>query len=222
MNIVIRVCCSVFEIKRRISLLSNTFNFRIEGRGLDNSIILNSDLPETIVEDIYETFEDVFYGEEEMNLAQSLVHELREKGLYFACAESLTGGMISSAIVDVPGCSEVFHEGLVTYSNISKMDRLGVGEDTVIDYGAVSREVAIEMANGLINDNVSIAVATTGIAGPTGGSEKKPVGLTFISVVSEKITECYQYVFLGDRNEIRKAATDMAIFKTLKYIKNNF
>lgn len=184
MNIFIRVCCPLLEIRKRLSIFSNSFNFRVEGNGFDNCIILNSDLHESMVESIFEIFEDVFYGEEDMNLAQSLVHELREKGLSFACAESLTGGMISSAIVDVPGCSEVFHEGLITYSNISKMDRLGVGEDTIIDYGAVSREVAIEMANGLIKDNVSIAVATTGIAGPTGGSENKPVGLTYISVVS--------------------------------------
>lgn len=206
MSFKIRVCCLATEIRTRLDSVDCHFPFSLVGDGQDYCILIEQELSDFQIEMLFELFADVFYGDGDTNLAATLVALLYEKGLFIACAESLTGGMICSALVDVAGCSEVFYEGLVTYSNISKMDRLGVGADTIVDYGAVSSEAAIEMANGLINESVSVAISTTGIAGPTGGSEEKPVGLTYISVVSENRSESFRCVFGGERNEIRKQA----------------
>lgn len=216
----IRVCCSPSEIRDRIETSNIKCNYSLNGDGLDYCINFGDKLTEDEVELIFDVFSDVYYGNSDDNLPAALVTLLYENGMMLACAESITGGMIASSIIDIAGCSEVFHEGIVSYSNISKMDRLGVGEDTLIECGAVSEEAAIEMANGLINDRVSVAVSTTGIAGPSGGTYAKPIGLTYISVVSEGGTECFKYIFNGDRNEIRKQARDYALFKTFVHIKN--
>jgi nicotinamide-nucleotide amidase len=220
MNFRIRVCCQPSEIRDRLEQANIERKYSLEGEGLDYSICFIDELTEDEIEIIFDAFSDVYYGNNDEDLPSTLVSLLYENGMTIACAESITGGMIASSIVDISGCSEVFYEGIVAYSNISKMDRLGVGEDTLIDCGAVSEETAIEMANGLINDRVSVAVSTTGIAGPTGGTQAKPIGLTYISVVSEGGTECFKCFFKGDRNEIRRQARDYALFKTLLHIKN--
>ena len=139
-----------------------------------------------------------------------------------ATAESLTGGSIASSIVDVPGCSNVFYGGAVSYSNDAKIKYLGVAEETIGDFGAVSEQTAIEMATGLLNDNVQIGISTTGIAGPTGGSLNKPVGLVYISVTDNERTEVYKNVFKGDREQIRNQARDMALFYAIKHLQKYY
>jgi len=122
-------------------------------------------------------------------MPQVIIDLLKMHGATLACAESCTGGMIASSLVDVPGCSDVFLEGCVTYSNDAKMRRLGVKAETLERYGAVSEETAREMAEGMRKSSgATYALATTGIAGPGGGTPEKPVGLVYVAMATPKGT----------------------------------
>ena len=143
---------------------------------------------------------------------REIVEKLIEKGIVVATAESCTGGMISSTITDVPGSSAIFGYGMVTYSNDAKMKILGVKEDTLKQFGAVSKETAYEMAEGLKNvSSADVAVSVTGIAGPGGGSEEKPVGLVYMGIATEKGIFTKKNLFNGDRDEIRKQTVHTAL-----------
>ncbi len=114
---------------------------------------------------------------------------LLEKGLSISSAESCTGGLFASSLIDVPGISAVFDRGLVTYSGRAKIDELGVSKETLKSFGEVSEETAIEMAEGLHRVSGSdVCIAVTGIAGPDGGSEEKPVGwYTLVSTIKGRL-----------------------------------
>lgn len=128
--------------------------------------------------------------------------------LKLATAESCTGGMIASAITDKPGSSSMFDYGFVTYANKAKIDLLGVNPRTLELKGAVSRETACEMAEGArIRAHADFGLSTTGIAGPTGGTPEKPVGLVYIGLSSHEGTQAQQFHFLGSREEVREQAT---------------
>jgi len=115
--------------------------------------------------------------EELVNKAREVVEANRKAGRRIAVAESCTGGLVSAAITEIPGSSEVFEAGFITYSNQSKMNRLRVNEDVIDTFGAVSVATAWAMAQGALSaSGADVAVAITGIAGPDGGSEQKPVG----------------------------------------------
>ena len=115
--------------------------------------------------------------EELVNKAREVVEANRKAGRRIAVAESCTGGLVSAAITEIPGSSDVFEAGFVTYSNQSKMNRLKVNEDVIDTFGAVSVATAWAMAQGALSaSGADVAVAITGIAGPDGGSEQKPVG----------------------------------------------
>ncbi|SHM68388.1 CinA family protein [Roseibium suaedae] len=115
--------------------------------------------------------------------AATLLEAARKHGLMIATAESCTGGLIIGTLTEVAGSSDVVDRGFVTYSNAAKMDMLGVREETLARVGAVSRETAIEMAEGALSrSNADLAVAVTGIAGPGGGSEEKPVGTVYLAL----------------------------------------
>jgi PncC family amidohydrolase len=121
-------------------------------------------------------------------------------------AESCTGGMIASSITDRGGSSAYFERGFVTYSNEAKKESLGVSKDTLDKYGAVSAEIAEEMADGALkHSHADIAIAVTGIAGPSGGSDEKPVGLVYIGLSDRHTgqTESFKHLFSGDRSIIR-------------------
>ena len=143
------------------------------------------------------------------NIAKEIIDLANLNKAVIASAESCTGGMLSSAITEIPGSSVIFECGFVTYSNISKMELLSVKENTLNFYGAVSEEVAGEMAIGAINNSkANLAISITGIAGP-GGSNTKPEGMVCFSVASEneiKLTETKKWGALG-RNIIRQKAT---------------
>ncbi|MDH6234689.1 nicotinamide-nucleotide amidase [Mesorhizobium soli] len=116
-------------------------------------------------------------------LAIEFLKACERHGIMAATAESCTGGMIVAALTDIPGSSTVVDRGFITYSNEAKMEMLGVSEATLAAHGAVSRETALEMAAGAIqNSRASIALAVTGIAGPDGGSATKPVGLVWFGL----------------------------------------
>ncbi len=126
---------------------------------------------------------DGIFANEDVSLSKVMIDLLKENKLKFAAAESCTGGIISAAITENPGSSEVFYGGFVTYSNEAKIKVLGVKKQTLDTFGAVSEQTAIEMVQGLVRlSGVDAAIAVTGIAGPGGGSKDKPVGLVYISV----------------------------------------
>ncbi|MCX8111201.1 MAG: CinA family protein [Syntrophorhabdaceae bacterium] len=134
---------------------------------------------------------------------------LKERSLKIAVAESCTGGLIASRITDIDGASNYFDAGFVTYSNESKTRFLGVPEDIIREKGAVSSEVAVLMAEGVRQKtDVDIGVSATGIAGPTGGTDQKPVGTVYIALSSEKGTFVKGLSLKGTRLEIKKQTSD--------------
>jgi PncC family amidohydrolase len=127
-------------------------------------------------------------------------------------AESCTGGQVSSSITSQPGSSKYFLGGLVCYANQAKHDLLGVKLGAIKKHGAVSKPVAVAMAKGARKQlKVDWAVSLTGIAGPSGGSEKKPVGLVFFAVAGPKIVAATHKIFKGSRKQIQKQAVDFAL-----------
>lgn len=145
------------------------------------------------------------YSMDGEKLEEVVVKILKDRGKTVALAESCTGGMISARITDIPGASEVFQQGAVTYSNQSKVNLLGVDEDALIRFGAVSHEVARQMAEGIRRVAGSdLGLSVTGIAGPGGGTESKPVGLVYIGLADEKGVNSWEYKFSGNRDRIRQ------------------
>lgn len=165
-------------------------------------------LIEPIEEEIKNRLGDNVYATEDINIEEVVARLLIEKKLTISTAESCTGGMIASYLINYPGISEVFLEGAVTYSNEAKHNRLGVNNDILNKYGAVSEETAREMAIGIAKTaNTDVSIVTTGIAGPEGGTLEKPVGLVFIGVYVQGKVTIQKCLFKGDRNKVRLQAT---------------
>lgn len=140
-------------------------------------------------------------------LAAAVIERLQARHLWLATAESCTGGLIAATLTDVPGASTAFERGFVTYSNQSKIDMLGVPGFLIDSHGAVSEPVAEAMAAGArLHAGTDLAVAVTGIAGPGGGSDAKPVGLVHIATAKAgHPLHSQQFVFPGDRAAVRRA-----------------
>jgi len=162
---------------------------------------------------IYPVLGDAIYGENDETLEHVVGVRLAEGGLTVAAAESCTGGLVAHRITGVPGSSRYFRGGIVAYSNDVKTSLLGVPATLIETEGAVSEEVARAMAEGARQVCATdFAVSTTGIAGPDGGSDAKPVGLTWIAVACpEGTTECRRYTFGGDRGVIQARAAHAAL-----------
>ncbi|WP_316354414.1 CinA family protein [Devosia sp.] len=149
-----------------------------------------------------------------------IIDILTEANKTIVTAESCTGGMIASALTDIPGASAAVYGGYVTYANTAKSRMIHVQARLIRDYGAVSNQVARAMADGARNTaRADYAVAVTGIAGPDGGSEKKPIGLVYVAVSSELATVVIEHRF-GDlgRDEIRKASVRAALDLVLQVL----
>lgn len=147
------------------------------------------------------------------NQIELLSKKLIDAKLVMATAESCTGGGIAQALTAISGSSQWFDSGLVTYSNEAKQRLLGVPGELIVDWGAVSEPVAKSMAEGAASqDGVDLAVAVTGVAGPTGGTKEKPVGTVWIAwKLQNNQAEAHCYRFDGDRSEIRQATINAAI-----------
>lgn len=146
---------------------------------------------DAMLQKVQERIGEFIYSCDDEELVDVVAKKLMDKGLSLSSAESCTGGMFAAAMTGVPGISEVFDRSLVTYSNEAKMQELGVREETLKDYGAVSEETAREMAEGLHRVSGSdVCVSVTGIAGPGGGSAEKPVGLVYIGAFYRGKTVC--------------------------------
>lgn len=149
---------------------------------------------------------------ENSSLEEKIVSLLQEKGWKIASAESCSGGMIASRLVNVSGVSDVFEEGYITYSNAAKHKLLGVSKQSLGQYGAVSSQVAGEMALGAARQaRARAAIAVTGIAGPGGGTPQKPVGLVYIGCYVDGKVFVTENHFQGSRQEIRTATTQAAL-----------
>ncbi len=165
-------------------------------------------LVQPVISEIRRVLGDAVYDDDGHSLPAVCHRMLTERGRTLAVAESCTGGLLSSAFVDIPGSSRYFLDGAVTYSNAAKIQRLGVSQGTLDAEGAVSERCAKEMAEGMRKTAGSdYALATTGIAGPDGGTPNKPVGLVYIALASKDGTEVKELKLGGDRSRIRMHAT---------------
>ena len=152
--------------------------------------------------------------------AQKLSEVLRARGLMMSAAESCTGGLVAAAMTDIAGSSAVFERGFVTYSNEAKQELLGVPEEIIVSHGAVSEECAQAMALGAVqNSHADIAVSLTGIAGPGGGNEGKPVGLVYIAVAYASEVKVARNIFDGDRTAVRRQSVETALSMLIEALK---
>ena len=153
-------------------------------------------------------------------IIQDLFTKLEARKWMLATAESCTGGLISAAITNESGSSAYFDRGFVTYSNEAKMDMLDVSHETLSQFGAASEQTAIEMAQGALkNSNAGIAVSVTGIAGPTGGTADKPVGLVYIGCATEENTTVQAFNFDNmTRQQVRESTVQKALEIVLQSI----
>jgi nicotinamide-nucleotide amidase len=155
---------------------------------------------------------DYIYGTDNDTLEKVAVQKLIENNLTLSTAESCTGGLFSSTIVDVSGASKTFMGGFITYSNEEKINRLGVDSESLKKYGAASSQTAKAMAKGVCKlVGTNIGISTTGIAGPTGGTEEKPVGTVFIGLCYNGEVISKRFLFRGNRGKIRIRTVKMAL-----------
>lgn len=153
-----------------------------------------------------------------MEIETSVVNRLIQKGYHIACAESCTGGLLCGKIVNVPNASAVLNSSFITYANEAKVKYLGVKEEAIAEYGVVSEAVAGQMACGVAAESgAQVGVATSGIAGPTGGTETKPVGMVCFGFwVDGKLTTATKYFGEIGRNSVREAAVQYALERLLE------
>lgn len=175
-----------------------------------------------MVEKIREIVGEYIYGQDVSSLEEVVVRTLKDKGLTIACAESCTGGLMCKRLTDIPGSSACVLGGFVTYTNQMKIKQLGVDADTLEKFGAVSQQTALEMAKGVLQQTgADIGVGITGIAGPDGGSEEKPVGTVWVAVVTqdaERVSLAPVRRKWSDRSYTRHTSASYALSQVLKII----
>lgn len=177
-----------------------------------------------VVKEIKNRFGDYIYSTKENETLEMAVVKLLDKyELTVTTAESCTGGLLAGRIVNVPGASDVFREGFVTYSNKAKRKILDVGKGTLKKYGAVSEQTAKEMATGgVFATDADACVAVTGIAGPDGGTDEKPVGLVYIATYMKDRVSVEHYQFKGDRAKVREQSVVKALDLLRRSILENY
>lgn len=150
-------------------------------------------------------------------LITDIFSQLQKRNWMITTAESCTGGLVAARMTEIAGSSAYVERGFITYSNQAKTEMLGVPAALIDTYGAVSPEVAESMASGAIQaSNANIAVSITGIAGPGGGSDEKPVGLVYIGVATWDGAQSFEHRFTGNRASVRKQSVDAALTHILK------
>lgn len=179
---------------------------RITAKAISEEVAM--DLINPVIDKIEDRVGQYIYSQGESTLEDTVAEMLVNKNLTISVAESCTGGMVSSNLINYPGISSVFMEGCITYSNEAKMKSLGVKKETLDKFGAVSEETAREMAEGIARRyNTNIGISTTGIAGPEGGTKEKPVGLVYFGIYINGKTIVKRYIFNGSRQQVRLRAT---------------
>ena len=184
--------------------------FRITAKGKNEDEARK--LIKPLKEEVYNRLGNLIYNTGDVSIQETVGEMLVNKNMNIGVSESCTGGLVSAKLIEYPGISSVFLEGAVTYSNEAKMRTLNVKKDTLEKFGAVSEETAREMAEGIAKRCGSrIGVSTTGIAGPGGGTEEKPVGLVYIGVYIDGETKVERHVFSGNRSAVRNKASMTAL-----------
>ena len=170
-----------------------------------------------MMDELFYRFGDKIYTtEEDVTLEDAVVELLKGKKMTVTTAESCTAGLLAGRIMNVAGASEVYEEGYITYANRAKSKLLGVKEETLEAYGAVSEQTAREMAEGAAKAaGADAALAVTGIAGPGGGTKEKPVGLVYIGCYVKGHTEVKEFHFTGNRAKNR----DYAVVRALTFLR---
>ena len=162
--------------------------------------------------EIREKLGDAVYGVDDLEMEEIVGALLKQRRLKLAVAESCTGGVVGSRITNIAGSSEYFDRGAIVYSNLAKNEMLGIPLELINRHGAVSAETAAAMAKRmLIAAHTDLGLAITGIAGPDGGTEEKPVGLVYIALATSKGVNTAEHRFLGDREQVRMRASQMAL-----------
>lgn len=197
---------------------NNEMRFRITASGKTKEEA--KEILKPTVDELYEIFKDYIYGEDDDTLQDVIVDKLIKNNMTISTAESCTGGLLASTIINVPSASKVFLNGVICYSNQSKVYELNVCKDDLEKYGAVSEQIAIQMAEGVREkSNTTIGISTTGIAGPTGATNEKPVGLVYIAIaIKGKHTICRKLMLKGDRQKIREKTVHICFSNLLKLI----
>ncbi len=206
--------------------LGDNFDFTIDTVYADSAIRLKFKKGATkrvinqTIKELNDGLKEHVYAEYDGTLNEVLFELLKLKKKKLSVAESFTGGTVVSSIIENSGASSVLHEGIVSYSNESKLIRLSVKEHDLEKHGAVSARVAFEMASGLLKDSYcDLAISTTGIAGPKSDNTQKPVGLCYIAIGDRKDVVVYKYKFNGDRTEITQTAKNTALFLAIRKLK---
>jgi nicotinamide-nucleotide amidase len=159
-----------------------------------------------------EANERYLFSRDEQTTAELVIDLLRAQGLTLGTAESCTGGLVAARLTDIPGSSDVFRGAIVAYANEVKAAQLGVSEAVLQEHGAVSEETAAAMAHGARERlGVDVAVAVTGVAGPDGGTEEKPVGLVYLHAAGPSGELARRLDFPGDRETIRQRSAVAAL-----------
>lgn len=186
-------------------------HFRVTAKAKTSKEAL--ELIKPMVEELKQRFGDrVYTTDVEISLEKAVADMLLKRGYTMTTAESCTGGMLSARMINVPGVSEVFRAGFITYANEAKRDIIGVQAETLKQYGAVSRQTAEEMAAGAARAaGADVAVSITGIAGPDGGTKEKPVGLVYIGCFVKGRVTVKEYHFSGNRMKVRESTVAAAL-----------
>ena len=172
-----------------------------------------------ILNNVVNCIKDELYADYETSLEEQIVKKATDKNIKVGTAESITGGMVASSIVNIPGSSHVLYEGFVTYATAAKVRRLHVKQNTLDNYGPISLQTCEEMLQGVLaNKDITLAVATTGCAGPDSDEFDTPVGVAYIGVASNTEHEVKKVELDGNRDTIRKTVNNIALFMLLKYI----
>lgn len=178
---------------------------RITARYEKDSV--EEDIITPVEDEIRRRLGDAVYSNDNMNLEEVAAKLLMKSGMTLALAESCTGGLIAARFTEIPGISAVFDRAMVTYSNRSKVEALGVKQETLDQYGAVSEQTAIEMAEGIRRvSSTDLGISVTGIAGPDGGTPEKPVGTVYIAMAHKNGIEAKKLELWGSRNRIRNVS----------------
>lgn len=223
------------EIRTSILDLIDNEDVKIEIKPFDAKtyIILSADadteeaakdLIKPVSKEIKRRFGKYIYStKEKITLEMSVVNLLEKNELTISTAESCTGGLLAGRLINVPGVSDVYKEGFITYTNKAKRKTLGVNKSTLKKYGAVSEQTAKEMAVGAaLAADTDISISVTGIAGPDGGTNEKPVGLVYVGVCIKDIVHVEEFRFSGDRANVREQTVISALGLLRKCILEHF
>lgn len=179
----------------------------------------NRDSLERSFKEILAISEKNIFALSDIGIEESISENLKQNKLKIGFCESCTGGLVTSKLTEIDGASEILDRSVITYSNKSKMAEADVKYSTIESFGAVSEEVALEMAEGLFRkSDIDISVSITGIAGPSGGSEEKPVGLVYIAICSKDIKKAKRNLFIGGRKTIQERAAKEAYNMIREYM----